>query len=98
VLADLSQYLRRRGIRLLVAHDVGQVRDVLRRVEVPEIAVGVFPTVDAAVAAALAGMAEAPAVAADPPRGGPGSETRHPPIAQDADGGDMTRRPKRDPT
>jgi len=98
MLADLAQHLRRRGIRLLVAHDVGQVRDVLRRIEVADIAVGVYPTVDAAVAAALAGMAEAPAVAADPPRGGPGTETptrTHPP---DADGGDMTRRPERDPT
>ena len=56
MLADLAQHLRRCDTRLLVARDVGQVRDVLRRVEVPDIAVGVYPTVDAAVAAALAGM------------------------------------------
>jgi sulfate permease, SulP family len=53
MLGDLANNLRRRGIRLLVARDVGQVRDVLRRVEVPEIAVGVHPTVDDAVEAAL---------------------------------------------
>ena len=55
MLADLAHDLRRRGTRLLVARDVGQVRDVLRRVEVPEIAVGVHPTVDAAVEAARSG-------------------------------------------
>ena len=47
MLADLANNLRSRGTRLLVARDVGQVRDVLRRVEVPEIVVGVYPTVDA---------------------------------------------------
>jgi sulfate permease, SulP family len=41
MLADLANNLRSRGTRLLVARDVGQVRDVLRRVEVPEIVVGV---------------------------------------------------------
>ena len=77
MLADLAQHLRRCDTRLLVARDVGQVRDVLRRVEVPDIAVGVYPTVDAAVAAALAGMIEVPAVDADPPPAEPGTETRH---------------------
>ena len=47
MLADLAHNLRSRGTRMLVARDVGQVRDVLRRVEVPEIVVGVYPTVDA---------------------------------------------------
>jgi len=65
-----------------VARDVGQVRDVLRRVEVPEIAVGVYPTVDAAVAGALAGMIEIPAVDADPGPGNPGTETRNATIGQ----------------
>ena len=37
MLAELANNLRSRGTRLLVARDVGQVRDVLRRVEVPEI-------------------------------------------------------------
>jgi hypothetical protein len=40
-------YLHSRDTRLLVARDVGQVRDVLRGVEMPEIVVGVYPTVDA---------------------------------------------------
>jgi anti-anti-sigma regulatory factor len=53
MLANLANNLRSRGTRLLVARDVGQVRDVLRRVEVPEIVVGVYATVDAAVEAAL---------------------------------------------
>ena len=58
MLADLAHNLRSRGTRMLVARDVGQVRDVLRRVEVPEIVVGVYPTVDAAVEAALGGVGE----------------------------------------
>ena len=53
MLADLAHNLRDRGVRLLVARDVGQVRDVVRRAEVPGIALGVYPTVDAAVQAAL---------------------------------------------
>ncbi len=36
MLADLANNLRGRGTRLLVARDVGQVRDVLRRIEVPD--------------------------------------------------------------
>jgi hypothetical protein len=55
MLADLAQDLDRQGANLVVAHDVGQVRDVLRRAEVPGIEVGVHPTVDAAVHAALRG-------------------------------------------
>ena len=47
MLADLAHNLCSTGTRLLVARDVGQVRDVLRRVDVPEIVVGVYPTVDA---------------------------------------------------
>ena len=53
MLADLAQDLRRQDTDLLVAHDLGQVRDVLQRAEVPGIAAGVHPTVDAAVHAAL---------------------------------------------
>ena len=53
-----------RGTRLLVARDVGQVRDVLRRAEVSEIVVDVYPTVDAAVEAALGSLGEMQA--ADP--------------------------------
>ena len=91
MLADLAQHLRRWDTRLLVARDVGQVRDVLRRVEVPDVAAGVYPTVDAAVAAALAGMIEIPAVDADPPPADPGTETRHATIGQRDDS--TTRRP-----
>jgi anti-anti-sigma factor len=55
MLADLAQDLGRQGTELLVARDLGQVRDVLQRAEVPGIAVGVHPTVDAAVQATLGG-------------------------------------------
>ena len=55
MLADLAQDLGRQDTDLLVARDLGQVRDVLQRAEVPGIAVGVHPTVDAAVHAALGG-------------------------------------------
>jgi sulfate permease, SulP family len=58
MLADLAQDLDRQGTILVVARDVGQVRDVLRRAEVPGIEVGVHPTVDAAVHAALRGTGE----------------------------------------
>jgi sulfate permease, SulP family len=52
MLADLADNLGGRGTRLLMARDVGQVRDVLQQAEVSEIVVGVHPTVDAAVQAA----------------------------------------------
>ena len=87
MLADLAHNLRSRGTRLLVARDVGQVRDVLRRVEVPEIVVGVYPTVDAAVEAALGSLGEIEA--ADPhapPMGDSGIP--HAPAAPDTDGDD----------
>jgi hypothetical protein len=71
MLADLAQDLRRQDADLLVARDVGQVRDVLQRAEVPDIAVGVHPTVDAAVHAALRGTDDnpGPAPATDPDTG-----------------------------
>ena len=65
MLADLAHNLRERGVRLLVARDVGQVRDVVRRAEVPGIALGVYPTVEAAVQAALGGAGDAPAADTD---------------------------------
>ena len=55
MLADLAQDLGRQDTDLLVARDLGQVRDVVKHAEVPGIAVGVHPTVDAAVHAALGG-------------------------------------------
>ena len=48
MLAQLRGDLDRRGVRLLVARDIGQVRDVLRRTGA-EDAAAVFPSVEAAV-------------------------------------------------
>jgi anti-anti-sigma factor len=50
MLADLHRDLRRQGVELFLAHDLGQVRDVLRRagVTLPHV----HPTVEAAVQAA----------------------------------------------
>ena len=87
MLADLANNLRSRGTRLLVARDVGQVRDVLRRVEVPEIVVGVYPTVDAAVEAALGSLGE---IEAAGPHARPMGDSGipHAPTAPDTDGDD----------
>jgi MFS superfamily sulfate permease-like transporter len=52
MLSQLSREFDRAGVKLLVAHDIGQVRDVLDRTDDP--AERIFPTVDAAVAAAHA--------------------------------------------
>ena len=87
MLADLADNLRGRGTRLLVARDVGQVRDVLRRVEVPEIVVGVYPTVDAAVEAALDSLGEIEAAPPHPPPMGD-SGIPHPPATPDTDADD----------
>ena len=52
MLRDLNEQLGRGGVRLLVARDVGQVRDVLRRA-VPDAKLdATYPSVDAAVKAA----------------------------------------------
>jgi len=51
MLAELAEDLRQRGVELVVARDVGQVRDVIRRAG-EESAVRVYPTVEAAVEAA----------------------------------------------
>jgi high affinity sulfate transporter 1 len=58
MLTDLAQDLRQEGIALYVAHDLGTVRDLLRRAgaEPPHA----FATVDQAVAAASAGTGEGP--------------------------------------
>lgn len=50
MLADLVRDLRQQGATLYLAHDLGQVRDVLRRagIELPHV----YPTVEQAVAAA----------------------------------------------
>ena len=52
MLADLEEDLGRRGVRLLLARDVGQVRDVLRQADVGDELVRVYPTVQEAVEAA----------------------------------------------
>jgi sulfate permease, SulP family len=55
MLAELLAELRTGGTELYLAHDIGQVRDVLRRAEIslPHV----YPTVDAAVGAARHGIA-----------------------------------------
>jgi len=52
MLAELTQSLEREGVRLLVTRQIGQVRDVVRRVATDTTPVGVYPTVQAAVQAA----------------------------------------------
>ena len=54
MLAELSEELGRRGVRLLIAREVGQVRDVVRRAGGDPSAQHVYPTIEAAVAAAQA--------------------------------------------
>jgi MFS superfamily sulfate permease-like transporter len=58
MLADLDRDLTRDGVALLLARDIGQVRDILRRVVVGHTAADVlhkvYPSVDAAVATARA--------------------------------------------
>lgn len=55
MLGQLGRELGREGIELWIAHDIGQVRDVLERAGEPGGAGGrIFPSVDAAVAAAVA--------------------------------------------
>jgi sulfate permease, SulP family len=84
MLADLAHNLRSRGTRLLVARDVGQVRDVLQQAEVPDIMVAPARlrsghSVDASASASAAISATAMVkprasvifVAADSTRGAP---------------------------
>lgn len=52
MLIALASELRRRGIELLVAHGIGQIRDVLRNAGAnDDVLQTVYPTVDAAIAA-----------------------------------------------
>ena len=55
MLVELSDDLQRRGVRLLMARDVGQVREVLRAVEGDEALRRFYRTIDDAVAAASTG-------------------------------------------
>lgn len=52
MLAALEEQLREQGIRLLLARDVGQVRDVLRSATDDPSLTHVYPSVQAAVDAA----------------------------------------------
>jgi SulP family sulfate permease len=51
MLVQLDDELRRRGVRLVVARDIGQVRDVLRRTEADGPLLTAYPTVRQAVEA-----------------------------------------------
>jgi MFS superfamily sulfate permease-like transporter len=54
MLETLAEDLERDGIQFILARDVGQVHDILRRQESDQpIAIRTYPTVDAAVTAAL---------------------------------------------
>jgi hypothetical protein len=53
MLDGLAQNLARQGRRLVIAHDIGQVRDLLTE---GASALGVHPTIDEAMAAARAGV------------------------------------------
>ena len=52
MLAELTDELRERGVRLLIAREVGQVRDVVRHVVDERVLTNLYPTVEAAVDAA----------------------------------------------
>jgi sulfate permease, SulP family len=53
MLDQLSDELKKQNVRLLIARDVGQVRDVLRRAGADETLLRVYPTVQGAVDAAV---------------------------------------------
>jgi SulP family sulfate permease len=55
MLADLGEELAQRGTQLVIARDVGQVRDVLRHVVDSPALERVYPTVTAAVDAVTGG-------------------------------------------
>ena len=52
MLADLTDELRERSVRLLIAREVGQLRDVVRHVVDERVPTNLYPTVEAAVHAA----------------------------------------------
>jgi MFS superfamily sulfate permease-like transporter len=61
MLAAVAEDLERDGIQLLLARDVGQVRDVLRREETGKpAAIRAYPTVQAAITAALSSSTRPP--------------------------------------
>jgi SulP family sulfate permease len=60
MLGELSDELAELGIPLLIARDVGQVRDILARAGVASLSEHLYPTVEAAVAAARHPAGEEP--------------------------------------
>ena len=52
MLADLTDELRERSVQLLIAREVGQLRDVVRHVVNERVLTNLYPTVEAAVHAA----------------------------------------------
>jgi hypothetical protein len=51
MLVELSRDLDKDGVALLLARDIGQVRDILRRAGADDTLTRLYPTVDAALAA-----------------------------------------------
>jgi SulP family sulfate permease len=72
MLSDAAAELRERGVTLLLVHDVGQVRDVLRAVvdEDPALQV-VYPTIPQALAAAASPVRDVSPAAGEPPSPAP---------------------------
>ncbi len=48
---ELAEDLQSSGVRLALAHEIGQVRDVMRRGVEPESGLAVYPTVKTALEA-----------------------------------------------
>ena len=67
MLVQLSQDLQRSGVELVIARDVGQVRDVLRRADAEAALPRAYPSVQAAVDALTGGSRSR-----DPESPGPG--------------------------
>jgi sulfate permease, SulP family len=53
MLRELAEDLQRDGVALVIARDIGQVRDVLRRTDADGVLVAVHPTIQDAVDAVL---------------------------------------------
>jgi SulP family sulfate permease len=58
--ASATTYLRRDGVALVIARDIGQVRDVLRRARAEAPLVQVHRTIEDAVDAVLGGPVRPP--------------------------------------
>jgi sulfate permease, SulP family len=60
MLEQLSTHLGTRGVHLLFAREVGEVRDLLLRAGVTDLAAGLYPTVESAVDAVAADAGDQP--------------------------------------